>query len=513
MWNFINLITVVVKVVETIVQTVINVIQEQQSGTSSEQPSNQSQEPRSDPVAEAKAAKAAAEAAAKKRRQMEIERRERLFEDQYGEDDFSDSPYVTADASLIDAPELDTGWQRSRNLSLLYEGELYWDFLAAGGTTTSFFAQSRVKGSPRRDSEALRKAVFPIRLANSISQNPETPEAYLDLITSYGVTFTSDALDEFDLHALENIYAGTTATAEALWDLYENGDLAAFVDRGTFETQEELFVAVMGNINLNFIDDPTKKYGAEASGQNITIYPYAEASTPKFEWNIVHEFGHVLASRMFGYAQSELALTGLLNLEDLNAENPDMVLVDNPNFDPARPADASTNPRQIWARSDRGLPSSQGGISPQNRTPSYDEAWADMFLYWVYGEFDSTQIGRNKETATNRIMTAILNTQYGLALDDNELQGQISGDNFGIVRENNVNVRAAPTTRSNSFGLQLSQGAAVEILGSVENGQWLLVVTGDGRISWVSSGLIDTSQSSDIPPLNDADITRLTGRS
>jgi hypothetical protein len=134
----------VVKVVETIVQTVINVIQEQQSSTPSDQPSNQSQEPRSDPVAEAKAAKIAAEAAAKKRKQEELERRERLFEDQYGEDDFSDSPYVTADASLIDAPELDTGWQRSLNLSTLYEGDLFRSFVNAGGSVISFLSLRKI---------------------------------------------------------------------------------------------------------------------------------------------------------------------------------------------------------------------------------------------------------------------------------------------------------------------------------------------------------------------------------
>ena len=277
--------------------------------------------------------------------------------------------------------------------------------------------------------------------------------------------------------AVNEVYRAVTTTGLRL-SLYE-GQTASYVQRGD---PASAFRTAMGPVEIFLSNEregilwSAETFAVVDNGTHrnrIDVYSRALANQLNqqeadwFEYNLVHEFGHVLNNRLRGTAV------------DFMVRQPPVV-----------------DPSLGWEIGP--IEGEHPLFRPQRQENGMGEIWADQFLFWVYSAFDVDLYGQERQEWMDDHLGIFMNAaarrdiSATQILDVPQITGhvQTSGENL------NLRIRAGINATTET---SIPINAAVEVLGRDNTGEWIAVAYGSS-IGWVSAEYlqVDTPYLSEI---------------
>ncbi|MCY4019079.1 MAG: hypothetical protein OXG39_06695 [Chloroflexi bacterium] len=342
----------------------------------------------------------------------------------------------------------------------------------------------------------------------------------------YGVLLDSHRVDEsgnkvmWSEEAIASVLDAVEVTADALWSIRDQ--LAWYA---TPNDKAELFRDAFGRVKI-LLPDETSNYKAETvaaeqgpDGSWDNTYNVIKSYDPGwenrgdwFEFNLVHEFAHVLGNRVGGEFPGDRVV--ILNGQYLHV----------PGFDDLGWGEASgpnwaDTREEIWNRRE---PEVARQAAPELDGPN--EEWADMFLFWTYEQagqviFSSNYLGDARRTFMSRNMPRILNARYRIRLSPEEMVELAGWDEYvdpeedlylppATAREDNfadaeirqhlkdpVNLDPRHLNRDPMVVAgKLTDGELTTIFGRSHNLPYLLHKTANGEVGWTHMELFDLSE-------------------
>jgi hypothetical protein len=306
--------------------------------------------------------------------------------------------------------------------------------------------------------------------------------ALLDVF--YGVHLTSDlgqGLNDWSAVAVNNVYRAVTSTA-GKFESYADAYLPAYNDLPSWV----LFYQVMGPIDVhlssqNELDgkpitwsaSTDVSFGADGTRYGrINVYAIRaddyeqnQQESAWFEYNLVHEFGHALSARTHRIPEDGISLEGVIRNSTDN----------QPIFN-----------NEGWGGRLHGTWNQYGSFTRQSPTTSPSETWADMFLFWVYDQFDATSAGRDRQKWVDESFDDIVNAANRRNVGLSSLLGRATDQGFVYTfTDEHLNMRVAGQPISS-----IPNQSAVEILGINEDRSALLV-SYNSQIGWVDIDFVN----------------------
>jgi len=343
------------------------------------------------------------------------------------------------------------------------------------------------------------------------------------LRSDYGVILSDNdnPSDNFKwtLPAIYNVFLGTEATAQAFYDYHYGSGLVApyALAQGQTVTKEEMFRAIMGpielklfnkEVNIEVVDPITnekkkKEIGASTTYPSIEVYQGADHETNKFEFNLVHEYGHFINARALQTGETLLSDGGFSRSRDGMPHPPNTDLTNQ--------------------------------VFQQNLDTTVKEEWADMFLYWVYDAFSADEAGIARKEAMSNWMKTVASLNYGPAIGGELVFENLRRLNIITTLVNvdtnsrqGVNVRYGISTSTTALELisveqnpdSLNYGNSprnINVIGISESQPGrALVLTGAGNVGWIDTRFIRIDgvevnlESNPFPSLSDEEILQFT---
>jgi len=342
---------------------------------------------------------------------------------------------------------------------------------------------------PPRGSESLLQLYYTGSFSLSQLENAYERGYRRQLRSDYGVNLNDANPDDnfnWTLPAIYNVFLGTEATAQAFYDYHHTTGLVApyaLAAQGQAVTKEEMFRAIMGPIELKLfnkkvtIEDPVtkvkKQIGAFTTYPSIEIYQGANHETNKFEFNLVHEYGHFINARALQTAEILLGASSDFN----------------------RSRDGMPHPSETDLTNQ---------VFQQNRDDTVKEEWADMFLYWVYDAFSTDEAGIARKEAMSNWMKIVASLNYGPAIggqaivsnlgsvgimpiastiltDGRNIRIRYADDPLADIRLGLIDVETISSTSSRA----IQQTWVIGV--SQSDTTRTLIITEDGRIGWIAT--------------------------
>ena len=342
----------------------------------------------------------------------------------------------------------------------------------------------------------------------------------------YGVLLDSHRVDEsgnkviWSEEAIASVLDAVEVTANALWSIRDQLDWYA-----TPNDKAELFRTAFGSVKI-LLPDETSKYKAETvaaeqgpDGSWDNRYNVIKSYDPGwenrgdwFEFNLVHEFAHVLGNRVGGEFPGDRVVR-------LNNEHSYY-----PGFDDLGWGEASG---PGWVEDRKRIWETRGPEVTRQAAPELDgpnEEWADMFLFWTYEQagqvtFSSDYPGDARRLFMSRNMPRIINARYRILLSPEEMVELAEWDEFVeleedlylpsvTAREDNfayaeirqhlddpVNLDPRHLNRDSTVVAgKLTDGELTTIFGRSHNLPYLLHKTANGEVGWTHMELFDLSE-------------------
>jgi hypothetical protein len=327
----------------------------------------------------------------------------------------------------------------------------------------------------------------------------------LDVVYNVDLTSDLDAIGgygdwrDWSAEAVNEVYQAVITTGRRLSD-YE-GQTAAYVMRGdpasAFRTAMGPVEILLSSNQVRERDHTVIDWSAETIATRDSdgtrrnrIEVYSDRSDPTlrknqqeadwFEYNLVHEFGHVFNNRLRGNAVNALAL------------------------DPPVPHDEGWDRRYFDTQL---LP-----FTRQSPDESYSEIWADQFLFWVYDSFNRENVsGEIRQNWMDEYVAGFMNAAAIRDYSATEILKlpEIAGQAF-TANGMNLNLRSQADMRI-SPETSIPTGATVEVLGRDSSGEWIAVAYGSS-IGWVRSEFVQVNATY-ISEIRQERLDYATGRS
>ena len=342
----------------------------------------------------------------------------------------------------------------------------------------------------------------------------------------YGVELDSHRVDEFGNYvvwseeAIASVLDAVQVTADALWSIRDQFDWYA-----TPNDKAGLFRTAFGPVKIR-LPEGTSNYKAETAPAEqgpdgywentyniINSYqPGWEKRGDWFEFNLVHEFAHVLGNRVGGNFPGDRVVR-------LNNEHSHISGFDDLGWGEASGPDWVKERKKIWET--RG-PEVTRQAAPELDGPN--EEWADMFLFWTYEQagqvtFSVNDEGDARRTFMTRNMPRIINARYRILLNPEEMVELAGWDEF-LDPEEDLYLPSV-TAREDNFAHaeirqhledpvnldprhlnsdpmvvagKLTDGEHTTIFGRSQNLPYLLHKTAEGEVGWTHIELFDLSE-------------------
>ena len=383
------------------------------------------------------------------------------------------------------------------------------------------------------------------------------------LENEYGVILTSqraiaaNTIDGWSYQAIDSAYKGVRESADAMWTVRDRLDPYARP-----QDSASLFRAVVGPLKIRLAppgpDHYAETFAAEIApdGTYDNTYNVIEFYRPDwedrgdwFKFNLVHEIGHVISNRVPKYHARKVNLLNDQFDYDPHFKEQGWGQASGRNWIEER--------QDIWNNPDTPVVTRQ--FDPEEEDPSYrvNEAWADMFLFWVYddragqvtfGDSSSddslprepaskeyTTYGEVRRLFMQRNMPNMINARYRIGLSPEEIidvtgwgdpdsallprvtpredlfaDAEMRINLEGAVNLDVWNINENPAIVAGKLRL----GEMTTILGrSSSYPHMVLNMSEEGEIRWTHIGLLDLSgvDADKLLPLSDKAILELQG--
>ncbi len=315
-----------------------------------------------------------------------------------------------------------------------------------------------------------------------------------------------------DPERVDNVWKGTQATAHALKRLTDNkqSKLPSYLDRNASEDQ--LFRSTMGHVVIE-LDTAAGAGGQTFKKDGYTLIQLYGVDTqlPHTQYNIVHEYGHVIDQRSQYYGRSRIDEE--VNLKGQYGPTSDF---NEDSGCPTSPTSGGSLNAGLCRQHSYYLLPKDPEAAKKDKTDWAAEEWADRFLFWVYDDrFNSPRAKERTDTWVANVM----GVAYGHGLDSDDLLVKQAGVTSITKSANSVVLREMPSqfqtpSLTPNFGAIGSSGNDVKILGKDASGKYLFVVYA-GYTGWIqATDVKDLSKEelAALPPISNDYVKKLTGR-
>ena len=239
-----------------------------------------------------------------------------------------------------------------------------------------------VLNNPLRYTDPTGHAYCPTGNAHCIDDSPAPRSQSGNRRDSYGVRFTADTGQTWHIKDQNTVLDTASRIAAAMWralaESYQIGGMGLDPAIWNMPKPLVLFQKTMGNVIFHrSASSCSSNCWAFTANPRITVYTNVAHGHYTYH-NAAHEMGHLLAQRT-GWSRGNWQAYADLNAAQIELDDGTIVAGGGwPGLGYQRTNLGYATPRGPWQ---------------QNRTPTPNEDFADMFLGWAYNHFASNPAG------------------------------------------------------------------------------------------------------------------------